>query len=113
MTCGRYTGRTKIDVPVEGTGRVHVPIPIGPHREMWVTCADLYAPADNSGTVWVGWDGCRSTTKSEAAIELQPGSVATLMSPKKGRDDNPEPFDLHDVMMSGQNDGDALMYFTW
>lgn len=113
MSDGRYCGRKAIRVPDAGSGEVHVPEAIGPAPGMMVTVADLYAPSGNNATVYVGWRGVSAVKGLEAGIELQPGAIATMCSPKKGEDGNPVEFDLADLFVTGTEDLDAIMYVTW
>lgn len=110
---GRFTGRKPIEVPTAGGGRVHAPERIGSQRGMMVTVAELMAPFDNSGKVYVGWWGATSVIGGEAGYEVEPSAIITLESPIKDENGRSMQFDLYDLYVTGVNDGDAIMYFTW
>lgn len=111
---GRFTGRKAIEVPdTAETGRTHTPERIGPAPGMLVRSADLYAPDDNGGVVYVGWSGTSSIPGMETPIELRATDVATIQCPFNDEDGKPCQFDLHDLYISGRTNADAVMYFTW
>lgn len=110
---GRFTFRKPIEVPVQTSVLIHTPERIGAAPGMIVTCADLYAPSGNGGTIYVGWATVTSIPKMQAGVELDAGDVASWMSPKKGDDGNPEKFDLYDLWITGRVDKDAVMVITW
>jgi hypothetical protein len=81
---------------------------------MWVTVAELMAPSDNDGTVYIGWFGVSSRPGLEAGYEIEPGTIITFdLDPLVGDDGRPMRYDLHDLWITAVNNGDALMVVSW
>jgi hypothetical protein len=113
MHTHRLTFRKDIKVPTAGSGDVHVATRVYDTPDTMVCMASLIAPAANGGTLYLGWYGTNATPDHVAGIELTAGDDATWVSPKKGADGNPEPFDLYDLWLAGDTNGDALLVVTW
>lgn len=80
---------------------------------MIVTCAELFLPSTNTGTIYVGWHSVSANAGNEIGIPLLARDVLTIQSPKRGEDGQPEKFDLYDLWVTGSTDKDALQVFTW